>query len=416
MLTSLGIGTGRSYNALGQSGNSYSNISWPNAEYFADLDETWFVFDRADGAARDCYVRVYDHAAGAFRDAVKVDDMTLLDDEHGYPCLCRDSNGRVLVFYDSHTSSGQIARTTDPNDETSWSLLAATADNMTYPNPVTHGTNVYLFYRGSPLRYAAYIRSAATAGAPSWSTEKRIVDLDDSGQAGDERCYLTGNFAAIGDDIHMQFMQTDWTVVNYTHVYYAIFDTTTDEIRNMEGTATFTSANQPIDISDMNASFRAFAHQGSNRASLNCPTAYDDDNYPHIAVYDGDTGSWDLKFVRWTGTEWETSVIEAAMPFASGLALFRVGDNFGLIYGQDLQTWTRGESHLYYREWDGSTWSVPRRIARSGKYSLMFPGAVRNGHADAKVTFSEVTSAETVEGGNCRGFAWSPTKGFLRGG
>ena len=407
MIGKYDIGRSRAYNHLGQTGNAYSPLSWPNAQYFSDTNETWFVFDRADGLNRDCYVRVYDHDTESYRAAVKIDDMTLTNDEHGYPTLVRDGNGRVLVFYDSHATTCQVARTTDPNDETSWDLLPDIVPDMTYTNPVLVGNDVYLFYRGEPQAHLAYIRHTSTTGNPSWSAEKVFADVE-----GTDRCYPSGTIHVVGTDVYIPFTRSNNAVTIASHCYFGVLDTTDDSFRNMADTFSLASGSQPADSSELNTNYQAFGHTGGERGTLSTPMALDDNNYPHIIVMDGDTGDWDMRLVRWTGSAWTNSLIETDT-ISADTSFFRVGDDFGLVYHKNRYTWTRGASHVHYRVWNGSTWSDPLQIGRSTRYARMYSGAIKDGHDDAKMTYSEVTSAEETEGGDCRGFVWGPG-GYLK--
>lgn len=213
----------------------------PQAVHRPDRDETVVVY-RGDDA--DPFVTRFDHGTERFDDPVHVGDNPIPDtDNHGVPSLCIDGAGYVYVFYGSHNSPIQVARSSNPNDIQNWTERAPLDDpGGTYPQPVSLDGDLYVFYRAGrghgdtyPVHeYATVVRS--DDGGASWTDLGPIVDL--SGHPADAiDAYV------MDGDVHRGRFRLTWGIAHGTHhddirahAFHAAFDPETNCLYGLDGT------------------------------------------------------------------------------------------------------------------------------------------------------------------------------------
>jgi len=272
----------------------------PSAVYYNGY--TYIVWQGLDNTC-DPYIIAYDHAGKAWSAAVKVGENPLTNDDHGAPCLCIDADGHLHVFYGAHAATpGYISheKSDNPEDVTAWTAQAnIVLTEPTYPNIITDGTNIWLFYRSSvthtPDRIPeAFIKS--TDKGASWGASQTIID------PGTNYGVYMGGTEKDGDKIHMAWVLFDELAGDKRYnVYHAYLDVTDNHMYAMDGTDLGTD----INLAEANTNCR-IVNSGANETQI--PSIHLDENgYPHI-IYLIETGAWEFRHIYWTGIDWSAPV------------------------------------------------------------------------------------------------------------
>jgi hypothetical protein len=147
-------------------------------EYNSAKKKTYLTFrDEKD----EVNVMYYDHACDSYSSVYKAAIYPFPEDTHGEPSLTVDNDGYIHVFYGSHATPLQYAKSVNKHDITNWQYQGATLPdelawqesideaeglsencnigkmpNGTYPIPATRNNNLYVFYRTARENYRAH--------------------------------------------------------------------------------------------------------------------------------------------------------------------------------------------------------------------------------------------------------------------
>lgn len=340
------------------------------------------------------YAITYDHLTETWSDKVYVGDNPLGDDGHGQPALLRDSAGHWHIFYGSHASYIQHAKSTNVDDISTWVDKGNIGpSSATYPHPIlTDSGDIYLFYRGQVVqtrRPWRYIKS--TDNGESWSSPVTVIDVGDYWVYG-------GRFAhesSTPEKIHLTWMRYNYpTVTEHRNIYYAYLNLSDGHLYAADDTDLGTS----IDYTQAENNCKVY-NDAVNQCH-NMTVRIDSFGIPYIMFYN-EPG---YKFTKWNGSSWTT-------PITLGTATIPWNRSCDFI----LHSPTNMEAYLdevdKIEKWvyDGSVWSFDSVIADGVDYdnNLCQPAIVENFNDDLKVTFSQCGS-----GNDKKTFAYGAS-GFL---
>ena len=98
------------------------------------------------------------------------------DDPHGAPCIARDADGYLYVFYGSHTSAQYYRASALPDDITSFGLertVGGTRNGYTYPQAWVYNGVMHLFMRAhvDTDYYVVCKKGTIAAGVITWGAD-----------------------------------------------------------------------------------------------------------------------------------------------------------------------------------------------------------------------------------------------------
>lgn len=378
------------------------------AQYDATSGKTFIVWQ---GPQLRPNITYYDHGAGKWGPIVVVSTSALSGDDHGAPQLLIDGSGYIHVFWGTHGNAIKYAISNSPRDISAWTAQTDIAGNWTYQTPLLIGSNIRLFGRINDADPTTiwWISTAVSSGVASghgWGAVQHLVAF-----AG--RMMYPSDYLLVGTDVHVVFWRRAGLGGLSQNIYYAVYDTTTNQLKNAAGTA----FSVPISEATGNASFMVF-NSGTDEA--NAPALWrDSSGNPHIVFIHDNTGASQvqLKHTRWTGSAWTTPVVLATDA--------RLWHNPCPIVASDTA------ADIYYRTGAGSinkvafnpsddsgitgstflakgsgAWTNPAR-------DLLGPIPIRGAHADLRMILSEINDdAYSYE--HDRIAAWGDS-GFVQG-
>ena len=323
----------------------------------------------------DPYVIEYNHLTGEWSSAVKAGDNPLGDDNHGAPCIIRDSSGYLHVFFGTHNSAIEHVKSTNIDDISAWTVKTDVGGNATYQQAVVVGSDIYLMYRKTVTsaggRGLVCIKS--TDGGEAWGSENTMVDVSSSFWL-----YPGGGIVAEGTSkIHFAWYRNnrDVATTQYENIYHAYLNLSDLHLYAMDGTDLGTT----ISEAEM-ADCLVFQDEtvGAYRC-LNPKCHLDSSGYPYIIFYH--VGN--IKFTRWTGSAWTTPETITA---GSGTA-----GEFIVHSATDIEAYLTDSSYNIDKwTWDGTTWTFIEQIYTKGTMvATTSSKVILNGDSDLKIVFGE---------------------------
>lgn len=402
--------------ADGANAPQYSAVHSP-AFYDAGLGKTFVAWEAWTGV-RSEQVTSLDHATGYFSDVEGMGRSFLVDDEHGNPVIALDHENHLHAFYGAHNNLGpspvgvKHSSTRWPVDGTAldgskWEVRADIAGVYSYPHPVLVGSGFHLFLRtySGGQQYPLTLRktTALADGVATWGSEQALVDF-----GADSRVYQ-GNAVLVGTDIHFACTKADGSNTIHDNVYYFVYDTVTGALKNHDGSVSTASGSLPVSLATANSSYRINTHNGGYIPVL----AFDTSGDPFVAFSEGTGTSTTVKVMKRSAGVWGSAET--------------VGNTSGAFYHYALGPLPGGEMELLWStdpddDWpirggdimrkvrsSGGTWGSAETILVATTHGLAGLNPVRNAHADARMTFTEVTQdavpLDSVAGG-LRVYLW----------
>ncbi len=375
------------------------------------------------GPLEDPYVAVYDHATGAWDGPYQAGVSQLGKgpefadkiDSHGKPTLLIDDAGYIHIFYGGHGGSKANGLTNmlggahagdnlhavsrRPFDISEWDDLDNISPFGTYNQAIKMDNgDIFLFYRHGAHRsnwvYQKSTDNGRTFADPvSFMERKRRTDIEatDSWYP-----YLTrgnGSDIIVSFDYHVcrdKFSQGFAHRGERHNLYYMVFDTETETLRNVQGE----SLPMPIDREAADAHARVF--KSDEMWTFNQSCMLDDQGFPHIGIVMGHNigerhgGPKAMRHFRWNGEEW-IGGLDAGLPFSRGDidAISQDRVRFLLASSEKI----RGRSHGTIAWWESENGGA---TFKKGKVLLERPGRgvktsafIRNAHPDARIIVAE---------------------------
>ena len=377
------------------------------AQYDATSGKTFIVWQ---GPKLRPNITYYDHTAGKWGPIVVVSTSALSGDDHGAPQLVLDGSGYIHVFWGTHNHPIKYAISSSPRDISAWTVQTDVSTNFSYQNPFLIGSNIVLigrkYYSGATEYRISAITSSGTATGHGWGSVVDLVEFDG-------RMMYPSDYLVVGTDIHFTFWRRAGEVGLSQNIYYAVYDTTTNQLKNAAGTA----FSVPITEATGNANFMVF-NSGSDEA--NAPMLWrDSGGNPHIVFIHNNTGAGQvqLKHTRWNGSAWTTPTVLAtdARLWANPCPLV-ASDTAAVIY---YKTGTGSINKVAFNPSDGSGITGSTFLAKgSGAWTnpardLLGPIPIRGAHADLRMILSEINDGQ-YNYEHDRVAAWG-NSGFVQG-
>lgn len=248
-------------------------------------NKLWLAWEGNNAEQRLEYVRVLNTSTGIYGPAyLATGNNPLVDDDHGNPAgWAIDSEGYYYFCYGAHDSDIYITRTTNPGDETSWTTLSPIAGSCSYPVPIAHGDDLFIFVRGGSAGTNDGLfftkATSVTGGAPSWSALTRICTITAAG-----RNYHS-TVLVVGADAYIMMADANGPDDYRRSVYYLVMNLTTGAVRNLANTKSYASGALPWSTSDM-ATYALVVDQGTRFGMLPCHSLSADNTLIHLLYTD----------------------------------------------------------------------------------------------------------------------------------
>lgn len=377
---------------------AFYSATTPPAFHDDVSNTTWFSWEAWDFSTRLLKVRTYNHTTGVGTAPVTAIVSPMVDDDHGAPSMCMDAEGHVHIFGCSHGTPIYHASTLNPRDPSAWSSPITLAAG-TYAHPYLVDGTLYVFLReGSNEAHLRMQKTTALAGGvPTFATSIVLGDMGSGAR------WYQGSGAVVGTDIHMLATREPSAGLMRRDVYYLIYDTLTGNIRNFDGSVAIASANYPVTVATLNASFR-LVNQTDAGTDGNIPQLAIVDGVSHVAYMDGVTGDHRLFHIAsnngWTPLEVGAfgnndpthrydalAITPNAVP--GEVDLWWCGEFGGFIRGGKIVKRTRHANGTLGVQSDVK---LPDRT-----YSLDPVVAVQNGHPDMRAVLAEGVTTPAEE-------------------
>ncbi|CAH2408028.1 BNR-4 repeat-containing protein [Mesorhizobium ventifaucium] len=416
------------------SNDGHSQYAWYagtqyNSLYDAVSNKTFVAYYTVlMDAFRLVRVRAYDHTAKTWGRSHNVGLRSYeISDDHGVPGMALNADGRLVVSYGNHNGNFRLSVSTNPRDETSWSQAADLVGAYTYPHLVllADSSMVCLFRKNymtgeggytsdwnSTLVYRilTFAGTAVTAGAE--------VEVGGMNTELGSRWYQSA--AILGGDglIHQTASRANHSDTMRLNVYYYKIDIANQQLVSFDG---LTSVPFPVTNTDMTDTFKIYTTAEGNTS--NTPAfGFDAAGRSHVVTHEGysDPGGnpyypQDIKHMVGSAGVFSAAVTigqsdcrynsEAVVPIADGgICVMWMKNTIGVdqrggdLVGKNLAA--GGASTEFGPEITFMKQDVDR-------YALDSCAAVKDGHANLRVIFMEMTQERvTALASDQRCYAW----------
>ncbi len=416
-LLAKGVGR-RSHFADNGFGEGVAVVQHPAGEH---LDGKTYV--SYQGPLEDPYVAAYDHATGSWDGPYQAGVSQLGKgpefadkiDSHGKPTLLIDDAGYIHIFYGGHGGSKTNGLTNTlgrahagdnlhavskrPFDISEWEDLDNTSPFGTYNQAITMDNgDIYLFYRHGAHRsnwvYQKSTDNGRTFADPvSFLKRKRRTDIEatDSWYP-----YLTrgnGTEIIISFDYHVcrdQFSGGFHHRGERHNLYYMVFDTATETLRNVQG------EELPMPVDRAVADAKAMVFESPEMWTFNQSSMLDDQGYPHIGIVMGRNvgerhgGPKAMRHFRWNGREW-IGGHDAGLPVSRGdiHAISQDKVRFLLASSEEVDGRRHGTIAWWESHDGGATFQKGKVLLERPGRGVKTSAFIHNAHPDARVIVAE---------------------------
>lgn len=398
-----------------------SEANWPAAVYDATAGKTYVAFERIVNRQRSvASVVSYDHSGSAWSTVYDIAPWTLEDDIHGQPVLVIDADGYVWCFYGQHVTPQTWARSSSVNDVSGWVQQSALTGNVSYPKPVMVGSVLHLFHRSDAVltrRTLVHRSGTPSSGSLTFSAAQTLIDL-----GADTRFYGSAAHNRSGK-IHIAFTKSDGADTLREHIYYAVFNPSTNAIENFAGSVVAASGDLPADLTEANASLRLVEHTGGDRTS-HVLLQFDTSGNPHLLYAEGSGSTYTL-IHRWhNGSSWQENDLGVTITDDdSGTGYVR---HYGLVPGASgtMQAWYTqefvstewlGGYEMWRKTWSGSAWGAAQRMGEAGTYAFDAPQGVQGATANARTIYATTIDGNEYDNAAAMGLYVHGDGGYLAG-
>lgn len=383
----------------------WTRSSGTPAYFDRDTNTTWVYYESLNRTTRKLEARckVYDHALGVVSDEVTISDRMLVDDSHGTPVGVKGPDGYHYAFYGSHNSLQLGSRTVNKGSSSSWvpvkmwEPVTKEDGNATYPHPAVVGRKLYMIIRLRRLKTRLPL-GLVTAdfeenGDLSWGNARYLVDLGD-----DSRVYM-GITHVIDDEIHFVCCRANAADTERNHVYYFVYNTKTDEIRNFEGSVIFSSDSFPVGLDSANRDFRIYEHTTAS-VGTTPQSCFDEDGRPHVVFCVGSLQKAEIQHIWHDGKGWSQPRAIGTIGRTAQVAVYPLSEGeVAVAWGEDPDDYWPTGGRMVQRIWRRGTWAETEVLRAPVAYGLDSPFMVRDGHPDMRLVFGERAVSDEHESG-----------------
>lgn len=353
----------------------------PVAYYYDDY--TYYAY-QASSSYCDPFVGKYQHTIGIVTPGVKVANGVLVNDGHGAPCIIRDMQGYIHVFFGAHYSALKHSKSNNPDDISSWTAQDDIGDQITYPWVLQVGLTFYLFYR-----YGEWMECyrTSTDNMATFSSGRNLIDGEWS------YSIYHGNYeydASTGRIYFVWLYRVGFTAtfINGYCAYMRVSDQhlfsmsdfdlgTTIDFSEAEAYCKFLDYVSPV-VPGVNG--QQLAHMPFANIHLD-PTA----QTPYIIFcVDG------YKFIKWTEATWSKPVTIYTLPSTTPY-WFQYEDFIISSSGRisDYLCDSNGDISQFISTDGGLSWSFSEKYCRSSSVDSMIVRVVQGFHAPFRVLAGE---------------------------
>jgi len=379
---------------------------------------------------------------GVFASPYTVGDHASGTDNHGGPSNAKDKDGYLYSAGRTHNGPITVASTSTPGDLSTFTDRGTIATLGTYPhlhyfNTAQVAHKLYALWREADIpnnRYEGYFSatSSLVSGVPTWSstTGTKIIDLGD-----DSRCYW-GHSEEIGNEIVAVITRANAADTLRRDCFVVRFDVSAGKIYNFDHSVNVASGSWPLTLTQLNTSFRVVDQTDSLKEGQVQSFAYNSTTDELVIIYlDGlsSGNARDINTLSITGFARGTPTLGSPVKIGStdisctSVAIrFRADGSLDALFttpsvavpitatsGSHAQG---GDINQAVRSPSG-TWGAASVIHSCRReHALSQISEVKFGTDDAAFIWCETIGSSTsgIENGhNCRGYLWSPTKGFI---
>lgn len=277
---------------------AYTWFGRPNYAYSESAQKYWIGVTQDTVSGTTQFVYQYDIVTDTYT-ATQVGTVYQKDDHNQTQLLIRQSDGRLLSFYNEHNGAAIRYRiSTNPYDSTEWGdeidLNPLSGYSYVSPYQADNG-DIFIFFRTKPETTATWYYMKSTDGGATFGSAVEFY------QNGATQCYVITNQNA--NEVH--FISTNGHPQHLNEgaigVYHFYFDMATEMFYKSDGT----SLTLPITITDIFNVFSPIAPDTSWILDVSFKN-----NLPRIlyTLYPrGMVKTWlnkELWFIEWNGSAW----------------------------------------------------------------------------------------------------------------
>lgn len=337
-------------------------------------------------------ITAFDHEQQEWSPVVTIGPNRLMDvaynDTHGAPSLTPDADGRLHVFWGSHGTPQQYARSVHPGDVSEWQIMPDLHPDLTYPQPMTMADGTLRVFARTGVWPNPFLEFRSNDNGDSWSEPTEVINFLPSG------VYARFIPGADGRTVHVTFVHQDvdqkpeW--LHRRQCFYAKRDAE-GVWRNAAGDRLETPISLETALEKcLVATTEPPRH--SNHAAL----GIDEEDRPYVLYLDGHDGRFAHQLAQWDAeaAKWQiTTISETDHHFDNGAAIFPSTEAVDVylvaggvgegepVRGGDIEHWRRARGE--------DEWQRVERLLSADQAGgpLYAPQAVRYGVEEAKIVF-----------------------------
>lgn len=338
---------------------TYTANHAPMAVYSAAADKTFFVYGGTPAGNQRrllAMISYYDHQTGKVPRPVVVMDKSPVNDPHDNPTVNIDRQGHLWVFVSGRGQlrPGMIYRSVRPYDIDAFEKIEES--EFTYPQiwANEHGKSMLLFTKYTAGRELYWKTSDDDR---TWSPDHKLAGFGGHYQTS---CQINGKIATFFN------YHPGGNVDRRTNLYYAQSTNLGESWTTVDGTPL------ALPLSKVANPALVIDFQAQDRLMYTCDLNFDADGNPILLYVTAmgprpgpDSNPRQLQVTRWTGHDWNTSVLAPVTHNYSMGSLWITGAEWRIIAPTSTgpqPLGAGGEIALWLSRDHGRTWSQQRQL------------------------------------------------------
>jgi len=343
----------------------------PSAYYYNG--KSYFVYQgdsTTSGSLLNPYILCYDHSTTTVSGPVKVGTNPMTTDNHGAPCIIVDNSGYIHVFYGAHISALKYAKSTNPEDISSWTAQSDIGSDITYPNLLKDGSSgiIYMLHRGvvATGNGAEYIRTSADA----FASATKIIDFGSQSNIYVSKPYLDESSGRI----YIAWNYHDMTALNIrSNIYCAYYNISDGNMYALDDT----NLGSVVDKTEANNYCLVYdSHTAGLQVTDTTVTLDSSGNVLILSVTEISSGEYWTTFHKYSGGSWSSKVdVRKGAGYQTVVFADPDGSNIdALLFGNvDNPPDVRGGNPEIWR-YNGTSWSKVKTLMTMNDYGRLFRG------------------------------------------